>query len=78
MQKEEFNEGDWKPLKEATEISIGTMIEYGWADAFRKPIITVMENEGNVHDHNFVKELSGFVVEELDEGIFIAKSILLD
>ncbi|MBU1252210.1 MAG: nucleoside 2-deoxyribosyltransferase [Nanoarchaeota archaeon] len=29
------------------EKSTGTMVEYGWADAFRKPIITVIEKEGN-------------------------------
>lgn len=61
----------------ATRVSIGTMIEYGWADSARKPIITVIEREGNVHEHSFVRELSGFVVETLDEGLYVAKAILL-
>ena len=58
------------------KVTIGTMIEYGWTDAFRKPIITVIEKEGNIHDHYFVRELTGFRVETLDEGIYVAKAIL--
>ena len=27
------------------KITLGTMVEYGWADAFRKPIITVIEKK---------------------------------
>ena len=60
----------------AKKISIGTMIEYGWADASRKPIITVIEKEGNPHDHSMVRELTGFRVETLEEGLYIAKAIL--
>ncbi len=60
----------------AEKVSIGTMIEFGWADAARKPIITIMEKNGNPHDHAFVRELTGFRVESLDEGLYVAKSIL--
>ena len=60
----------------AEEVSKGTMIEYGWADAFRKPIVTVMEKEGNLHDHPIVRELTGFRVETLEEGLYVAKAIL--
>lgn len=63
-------------LKGAKRISIGTMIEYGWADILRKPIITIMEEE-NVHNHAFIKEISGFIVEDLDSGISLVKKILL-
>jgi len=60
----------------AQKVSIGTLIEYGWADLSRKPIITVIEKQGNVHEHSFVRELSGFVVEDLDSGLYVAKAIL--
>lgn len=60
----------------AEKVSIGTMIEYGWANVARKPIITVMEKEGNIHDHAMVRELTGFRVETLEEGLFVAKAIL--
>jgi nucleoside 2-deoxyribosyltransferase len=60
----------------AKEISIGTSAEFGWADAYGKPIVTVIEREGNVHDHPFIQRLTGFRVETLDEGLSVVKSIL--
>jgi len=60
----------------AERASLGSMIEYGWADAARNPIITVMEEGGNLHDHAMVRELTGFRVETLDEGLNVAKAIL--
>jgi nucleoside 2-deoxyribosyltransferase len=59
-----------------TNVTIGTMIEYGWADALRKPVISVMEKSGNIHDHSMVRELTGFRVETLEEGLSVAKTIL--
>lgn len=53
----------------ATRVTIGTMIEIGWADAFRKPIILIMEEEGNLHDHSMVRECAGFIVRSVDEAI---------
>lgn len=60
----------------AQRVSIGTMIEYGWADSARNPVITVMEKEGNLHDHAMLREITGFRVETLEEGLYVAKSIL--
>ncbi len=60
----------------AERASLGSMIEYGWADAARNPIITVMEEGGNLHDHAIVRELTGFRVETLDAGLNVAKAIL--
>ena len=57
-------------------VSIGTCVEYGWADSFSKPVITIMEKEKNIHNHPFIQEISGFLVETLDEAIAIAKFIL--
>lgn len=61
----------------AKRVSIGTMFEYGWAWAARKPIITAIEDSGNIHDHGFVKEATGFRVNDIIEGYKIAKKILL-
>lgn len=63
-------------LLEAKEVSIGTMIEIGWSDAFRKPLCIVME-ENNIHQHLIVRQCAGFIVPTLDEGIKIVKSVLL-
>jgi len=60
----------------AKKISLGTMVEYGWLDMRRIPIITIMEKEGNPHDHTFIRELSGFRVETLEEGIYVARYML--
>lgn len=60
----------------ANAISVGTMIEIGWADAFRKPIILVMEKD-NPHVHPIVKECAGFIVDNLDEAIFVTKAVLM-
>jgi len=57
-------------------ISIGTVGEFFWADAFRKPVIAVMEKKGNPHDHIMIQEIVGFRVETLDEGLLVAKNIL--
>lgn len=56
-------------LTGAKAVSIGTMIELGWADAARVPVILVMEPNGNIHEHAFVRQLSGYRVEDLDEGL---------
>lgn len=60
----------------AKRVSIGTMIEFGWADAHRKPVVVVMEKAGNIHEHPMVRECTGFRVETLEEGIFILDRIL--
>lgn len=60
----------------AKQVSIGTMVELGWADAARVPVIGIIEPEGNAHDHMFVSQLIGFRVEELEQGLSIVKAIL--
>jgi len=50
-------------------------MEIGWADMCRTPIIIVME-ESNVHRHKMIEDVAGFIVETLEEGIEIAKTIL--
>lgn len=59
----------------AKVVSIGSVIELGWADAFRKPIVFVAEKD-NIHHHVIVDELCGFQVETLEEGIMVANAVL--
>jgi nucleoside 2-deoxyribosyltransferase len=59
----------------ANKVSIGTVMELGWADANRIPIVCVME-EGNIHDHGMINEVIGFKVETLEEALHIVKIIL--
>ena len=60
----------------ATKVSIGTVMEIAWADACRKPIVIAME-KGNVHEHAMLTEVSGYIVDDLDEAIEIACKVLL-
>lgn len=61
----------------ATRVSIGTMIEMGWADANRVPIILVMEKDGNIHEHAMVRELAPFRVTTIEEAALVAYKLLM-
>ena len=60
----------------ATRVSIGSMLELGWADLLRKPVILVMEKEGNLHDHAMVREMVGFHTTSLDQGVDLICTLL--
>ncbi len=62
----------------AQRVSIGTVWEIGFAAAQipRKPLIVIMEDEGNVHDHVFVTHTAGYRVNNLEEAALIAASLL--
>lgn len=59
----------------ASYVSIGTMVELGWADAYGKPVVLVME-PGNVHTHGFVRSLARFKCSSLAEAFETIKTIL--
>jgi len=61
----------------ATRVSLGTMIELGWADAARRPAILVMEKTGNLHEHPMVRQTTQFRVDNLKDAAAIANIILL-
>lgn len=60
----------------AERVSVGTCIEIGWADAARKPIVAVIEEE-NMHRHAMMDEACGYQVRTLEEAIEIVKAVLL-
>jgi nucleoside 2-deoxyribosyltransferase len=60
----------------AKRVSIGTIGEFFWADAYRKPVIAVMEKEGNPHEHAMIREITGFRVETLEEGLAVVRAVL--
>ena len=63
-------------LKDAKQISIGTMVELGWADAYRKPVILIRDKGDDIHAHAFVDEISSFIVETLEEAADLVNVIL--
>ncbi len=66
-------------LEGAKKVSIGTMVELGWADAFRKPVVLSMDDfYGNPHyQHPFLDALAPFRANNLDSAIELAKGLLL-
>ena len=60
----------------ADRVSIGTMVELGWADAARVPVVGIIEPQHNIHDHMFVNQLIGFRVATLDEGLHVVRATL--
>jgi len=61
----------------ATRVSIGTMIELGWADANRVPVVLVMERSANIHDYPMVREIASFRVDNLQDAMKITEIVLL-
>jgi nucleoside 2-deoxyribosyltransferase len=61
----------------ATSNSVGTAMEVGWAFDHHILTIAVMENDAQFNTHPMVLECITYRVETLDEGILIAKAILL-
>jgi len=59
----------------AKRVSIGTILEIAWADSRRIPIVIVME-DNNLHQHAMIREIAGFVVPSIKDGIEIVKAIM--
>ena len=59
----------------ATRVSIGTMIEAGWADSARVPLVIAMEAD-NIHRHAMLNEAAGFIVTTLEEAVAVVKAVL--
>lgn len=47
-------------LQATNKASCGTPIEFGWADAWRKPIVMVIEPSGNPFDHPMMRSIASF------------------
>lgn len=60
----------------AEKVSIGTVLEIGWAFAYNIPTVLVMERAGNIHEHGMIRECTGFRVETLEEAAHIARVVL--
>lgn len=59
----------------ATKPSLGTTMEIAWAHAYGMPVVMVMEEEGNPHDHAMVRECATYRVDTLEAGIEILKAL---
>lgn len=57
-------------------VSIGTMIEAGWADAYRIPIVLVTEGKENIHNHVMLYGLATYIVPDLDTAEHLIRVLL--
>lgn len=62
-------------LSGADAVSVGTMVELGWASERGTPVILV-DTPDSVHTHVFVEELVSFVVESVEEACELAIRML--
>ena len=61
----------------ADRVSIGTVMEISWAWSARNPVVLVMENEGNPHEHAMLREACYFRVPTVEEGIDVIGKLFL-
>ncbi len=59
----------------AGRVSQGSICEISWAHWCRIPVVAVMEQQGNLHDHIMVTEQIDFRVTSLDEALTVVKAI---
>lgn len=60
----------------ATHVSIGTVSEIAWCKVWQKPVLLVMEKEGNCHEHGFIRKMCSWHVTSLEDGIRKVRQIL--
>lgn len=55
--------------------SLGTAVEFGWADAYRVPVVMIAEKD-NPHQHLMLANMCGYNVETLEEGALLLNQLL--
>lgn len=64
-------------LLNAPRVSIGTVMEIAWADAWDIPCVLVMSDQGDPHDHAMIREACHWRVNDLDEALILTHRILM-
>lgn len=62
-------------MNNPAKISVGSMIELGWADALGIPVVAVLP-EGNAHDHAMVRELITWRCTTMEQAIEVTRAVL--
>lgn len=64
----------------STTVSIGTVVEIGWAYAQRIPTVLVLDREDEsspYRQHPLILEAAGWITDDLQEAVWVLKQILL-
>lgn len=59
----------------AKRVSLGTVMEVAWADAWDKPIV-VVDEPGSIHDHPMLSTVAEYVVGDLAFGVEVVNALL--
>lgn len=62
-------------LKGAEIVSIGTMIEAGWADAYRIPFV-IVDDPKSIHNHVMLRGMATYVVETIEDAVYLLRVLL--
>lgn len=62
-------------LLEAKRATIGSCMELAWGYEWQKPVITIMEPEGNIHDHPMVRAAISYRVETIEQAAYVARNL---
>lgn len=62
-------------LLDTDRVSIGTCVEFGWAHAYRKPVVMVCE-ESDIHWHTMLIEIATYVVPDLEQASHLTTHLL--
>lgn len=62
---------------EAKKLSAGSIWEMGYAKRAGKPIVIIMESEGNPHDHVFIVTSADFRCTSIEEAAKVVNALLL-
>lgn len=60
----------------AERVSIGTVVEIAWAYSRRIPII-IIGDKGGIHDHAFLRGMSSWWVDTLDEAMSVLNALFV-
>lgn len=61
----------------AERVSIGTVMEIAWGHAFHKPIVLVMEENNNIHEHAMIREACPFRARSIEEAIEVLTALFV-
>ena len=59
----------------AKRVSLGTVMEVAWADAWDKPIVLV-DGPGSLHDHPMISTVAEYIVGDIATGVEVVNALL--
>ena len=62
-------------LLDAKRVTIGSCMELAWAYMRQIPVIAMMEEEGNLHEHPMVNEAISYKVQTVEEAAYVANAL---